>query len=358
MSKRFPIDFTEYPFDRMNVAELRRLRPVRGDFEMRQASPPELEKMEPFASGIFDATFDAEIILQLETEDLATPHAYFYLVRRFGFPQNDCDDYKQMGVYYLTTPHPDVVLRVLILASLVMFSVLTTRETARACWRRDAAPLERRARKFRRWARKNHGITLAGSFDLFDEDYLPTVNREYARWIARNYPGTNLNALAEVSRKRFLAAAQKRFLKIKETEYQKLFKKFVREFPALRDVRPNAYADFKNGVIGQVRRAACRAVLELRRPVYVRDVYFNVKKYLSDGEAAKLKTAAYSAYAGYGVPIETYTNLDAETAAGGENEASKNRAAKNAPRRVRRRSRPKRPKQSKRPKRWSAASIY
>lgn len=45
-------------------------------------------------------------------DDIAYGPLFAYLFRRFGYPLYGWDDYKQLCTYYLTTPHPDMLLNI------------------------------------------------------------------------------------------------------------------------------------------------------------------------------------------------------------------------------------------------------
>ncbi|MDD9439590.1 hypothetical protein PV270_13975, partial [Staphylococcus aureus] len=54
----------------------------------------------------------APIIASVCGDEIDYGKLFAYCFRRFGYPDRGWDDYKELVSYYLTTPHPDMVLNI------------------------------------------------------------------------------------------------------------------------------------------------------------------------------------------------------------------------------------------------------
>ena len=268
----------EFPYRRMNLEELRALS-YQPRFRAAQAKLPE----DICSGATLTPSYDADVILDLQREPLQPGHVFLYLMRRFGFPLENWDEYKLSGIYILTTPRPDTFLTVAILSNLVHFSYQTTTATEKLIRPLLFAGFDEWETNLRNWAKDKHRIELLGHADLNDS----TASRDYANRLFQTYlldkfGKEYFDGLSEAAAEKVGEVEQNVFLEQKEAEYEQyaaLYGK-IRKHPR----RTFPHKDFGNGLLGDVRLALCRTLKDLLRPTGIRDVRLNIKGFLKDEE--------------------------------------------------------------------------
>lgn len=283
----------EFPYNRMNLTELRKLR-FTPRIRPRQVI---CDKNYGSGGGIISPDWDANIILDLQREKLQTGQAFLYLVRRFGFPLNGCDEQKAAAFYILTTPQRDVFLTVSILSNMVRFGSIVSAEIENELVNLTFAGFDEWDAGLKDWARRKRNVEIISHFDYYDSrsDYVSGIFRTY---LLSKYSEEFLDTLATPEREKLLAEEKYKFLDIKEKEADELSAQYskIRKHPR----RRFAHSNFAPDTLGITRLALCRTIKELLRPVNIRDTRLNIKKYLMDGES-RLSSAEYDEFSGYGI---------------------------------------------------------
>jgi hypothetical protein len=198
--------------------------------------------------------------------------AFAYLWRRFGPPWHGSDDYKDLGGYILSTPHPEVFLDIGLSGAGLEYSI---------------------------------GYLIPQTFEarLMKTDECVAWEHQFETWWLEH--------------------------KLTEAEGTVLSQGLADEHPDKQAVVKHYWDDRLNRAIvreaeqtlgpypGHAARDECpeivenlmAALYELLRPTSVRDVYFNILGCVPDDYQDDKDTAPYSRYAGFGVPQDAMDAL-------------------------------------------------
>ena len=214
-------------------------------------------------SGLFDPSTDAEKLI-------GTPNAgsaFIYLFRRFGYPKFGWDRYKQLVKYLITTPMEGVLLIVEPdVTGGGTFGYVLQEDISEACVEEDNKPWKDRYERFEAWAIKEHGIETMHIYLEPDQDKLKRV---WQTWAADKDDGDFDDE----------KAIRKAFYDDQAKITEDLLAVYYHEI----DPRPTIIPleDRPDGsIMKQCHTALCAAIMDLQRPVYVRDVMLNISGFV------------------------------------------------------------------------------
>src|SRR5208337_4881861 len=112
---------------------------VKRNFKLHLAKPKKVTyvglEMPCFADPMDVSTYSTPLAIFLACgKEMDYGTLFSYLFRRFGYPNQGWDDYKQLAKYILTTPLPDMVLMIVPYCgndTSLQFSFMVTAETSR-----------------------------------------------------------------------------------------------------------------------------------------------------------------------------------------------------------------------------------
>lgn len=198
--------------------------------------------------------------------------AFAYLWRRFGPPWFGSDPNKELVCYYLGTPHPEVFLRLSLKGSRLKYGVgyLITEDVVKILHTPE-----------REWETQFESWWCAEKTTPDEQAVLQTHNKD-----DENDPDEALRAVAD------------RFW------HDRMEDAVCREAETVIGVHPRRQArdwDHTHPLLEEPIKAA---LVELLRPVFIRDVACNILGHVSDSDLDERDNADESIYAGYGIPQE------------------------------------------------------
>lgn len=223
--------------------------------------------------------------------DNADAHLFSYMCRRFGFPISYCDDYKQIGQWYLTTPTEGLYLSVYPFMGTGFGYMSSIKGLEYSIYSEQQVEIDAYWQRLKSWAKEIHLYNFYSVYS-FERFGLPTEKRdggeffikgeeltiaidEYNKWQKEN----NLPDLAEKEENdRFFAE----FHEYKENENEKIVDLYKEVGLSPDEVESKT----KNNVIAALQEAA----KDLMRYTNIRDVYFNAIGYQNDAMDTQLTT--------------------------------------------------------------------
>lgn len=208
-------------------------------------------------SGFIDLKESAEQILG----KVHPGNVFIYMFRRFGYPISGWDDQKTLVKYNITTPMDGVVLTVSPnVTGAGTFRYLLREDLDRSCV--DELDLSYREwhDKFNAWAIKEHNTEIIKMLERDTE----RIQRVWNIWAA-DKEDKDFKDQKEINRA---------FLKDQEDIRVKLTKEYKEIEPFPKRIPSRDRDD--SSIIKQCHNALCDAIEDLKRPVYVRDVMFNI----------------------------------------------------------------------------------
>lgn len=219
----------------------------------------------------------------------ADANAFAYMFRRFGCPTSYCDDYKQIGEWYLTTPMEGLFLTVYPFMGLGFGYVTNIEGLTRAVWSEQRKPVDEYFQRMKSWAKETHAYNLysPSPWDLFGleiegekdkqkfklgEEWDIAV-KEYNAWQAES-------GLPEVSQEEEMNRFLKEFKKFKTKENKKII-----ELYTVVELRPE---EGESLTLNKVIEAISFTAKDLLRYTNVRDVNFNILGFQNDDTDNKL----------------------------------------------------------------------
>ena len=233
-------------------------------------------------AGIFDLEEPVEQILGT----LDPGKVFLYLFRRFGYPQFGWDGKKTLVKYYLSTPMDGVILEVRPdVTGAGTFGYMLRENLDQLCVDEEASPFREWQARREAWVLQEHGIEI---INIFEQDTVK-IKRVWDKWAADKEDSDFENQ----------AAVDEAFLYDQETIRVKCENLYEEIDPFPKQILIQDRDD--SSIIKQCHTALCDAIRDLERPVYVRDVLFNIT-----GELPKLNEEPdniiqYSHMAGVGV---------------------------------------------------------
>lgn len=215
---------------------------------------------------------------------------FMYLFRRFGYPRFGWDGLKKLTQYHITTPMAGVALTVEPnVTGGGTFGYMLREDIDQACTEEDRKPNMDWFKRCVTWTIESYGIEIIQTFET-DPD---TLNRVFNAWGADKEEDDFKDK--DHIRTAFYDDQSKLFFK-----YTDMYAELEpRPKPTRIEDRPD------DSIIKQCHTALCTAIKDLLRPVYVRDVMFNIrgfigwKELINDDDAVK-----YAAVSGCGVGDE------------------------------------------------------
>lgn len=261
-----------------------KLQPV--DFSSHVSSRPEGQD-----------SFSCPIRSPIVGDEVDPGQLFAYLFRRFGYPELSWDGQKDLVVYYLTTPHPDLTLAVrpsLSGAAHFSFMYLATEHKRKEIYAYEKRPITQWWQRAYDWS-VSQGIPewMPNWVELFNNEYLPQFypNRKRAKsWLE------TLDA-AHVTFAEGESAENK--LSIDFTAFYVHISKSYGEIEAYPNAIERAWdlatwAD--EDPLKELASAAQAAINELRRPVPVRDALL-AGWGPEEGKGRKVKHSASAGFA-------------------------------------------------------------
>lgn len=223
------------------------------------------------------------IIASVCGEKIEYGKLFAYLFRRFGYPDRGWDNYKELVKYYLTTPHPDLVLRISPCvgnASAITLEFVVEGAAFFAIEdysRRDQTAWNQRALDFAE--QQGLPIWMAELLDLFNKKFLgvyPGVPfKDWRQMAVGFFPFGGTGSRAQVISCQFYD-----FLKAIYAQHAG-----VEPYPP-RYERPAMVQDWnEDDPLKPFARAAIMALEDLRTPVGVRDQSINAFGEVESGRA-------------------------------------------------------------------------
>lgn len=221
---------------------------------------------------------------EMKVWDILVPdgHLFSYMFRRFGTPVSPCDELKQMGEWYLTTPMAGLYLTVYpFMGTGFGYIASKSLKLDLVIWREQDAPIADYWLQFKAWAKKEHAFEafVTHSFGAYTRLALETENSnsdgryffvkneqfaiawgEYAKWVA-DTPWEKDNLADEYEH--FMGVFNA-FKSSQIDKYQKLYAE-VEPFPA-----PGP-----SETLNKMIAALSETAVSLLCYTYVRDVCFN-----------------------------------------------------------------------------------
>ena len=236
--------------------------------------------------GFFDLDEDAE---KLMNGNPPAGHVFMYLFRRFGYPRFGWDGRKQLIQYHITTPMDGVGMTVEPdVTGGGTFGYTLRKDIDQACEDEDNKPWKDRYERFEAWAIETKGIETMHIYYEPDHDKLKRV---FETWAA-DKDDADFKDDEEI-RKAFYADQAKI-----TDDMLGLYYHEIEPHPKIIPL-----ADRPGGsIIKQVHAASCAAIMDLLRPVYVRDVALNIAGFVGWSEWMKEDDIVkYAPYSGCGV---------------------------------------------------------
>lgn len=228
-------------------------------------------------SGLFDPKKEAEKLGEWNYGTLFT-----YLYRRFGPPLQECDIYKKVAQYILTTDMQGVFLLVYPCPSGFSFGYGLSTRMDKACHKEDYKPIAARNKRFDRWRKKNGVPSL---FDIFrDEPYSENEWEEITTEWHKIHPEYAGIEVTEKEREEFFKWSDERM-----THYLQEFSKNDPPYP---NRYPRVY--IPGSLMDRINNALIAALKELLVPTYVRDVYINALGIVPDPHEGDKTVEYYS----------------------------------------------------------------
>ena len=213
--------------------------------------------------GLFDLSEDAEKLI-------GTPNAgsaFIYLFRRFGYPCFGWDGRKQLVQYIITTPMDGVGLTVEPdVTGGGTFGYLLRADTDQACNDEYDKPWKDRYERFEAWAIETKGIETMHIYLEPDQDKLKRV---WQTWAADKDDGDFADVKA--ARTAFYEEQAKITTDLLDVYYQE-----IEPHPEIIPLEDR----IDESIMKQVHTALCAAIMDLQRPVYVRDVMLNISGFV------------------------------------------------------------------------------
>jgi hypothetical protein len=200
---------------------------------------------------------------------------FAYLFRRFGYPNAGWDDYKELAKYYLTTPHPDLILRIVPYAggdTKITFSFIAPLEVGRA-----ADAYEHRFRqawrsRFVAYVRQQPEPEWAAEWLAFCNDELPHYwgAQPPSESFVETLKWMNVLRTSTCERHTSITARAEAFRKQLEADYEA-----IEPVAAVEERSQNWREWHADDPLKPFAEAASCALQDLRRPVGIRDIAIN-----------------------------------------------------------------------------------
>lgn len=208
-----------------------------------------------------------------------------YGFRRFGYPVNGWDVYKQLCQWIVKTPMEGVFLTVQP-TDLSPFGFLLKDPLSQELSDEQMLPFIEWGQQCRKWAKETHGVILingsyyAGQFYTEEELYLA-----YCNWLDRTYPGVQGETLELIAEELEVTTdfIKQRFSDEKRDECNRFVEEYKQTHPspkrshqchALDDNAPSEpfWENLpENSLERRMNEALFRTILDLKRPVPIRD---------------------------------------------------------------------------------------
>lgn len=244
-----------------------------------------------------DYTGESTCIFELESAaekivgELNAGNTFMYLFRRFGYPRFGWDGMKQLVQYRITTPMSGVVLIVEPdVTGAFTFGYMLREDIVQQYEAEDRKPWQDRYKRFEAWVIETKGIETIHIYHEPDQDKLCRVWRV---WVAAN----NDNDFDSQN------DAEQTFYNEQANITQTLLDEYMKIEPHPKQILLEDRPD--ESIMKQCYVALCAAIKDLLRPVFVRDVMFNIsgfigwKELMNDDDAVN-----YAAVSGCGVGDE------------------------------------------------------
>lgn len=282
--------------------------------------------------GLLEPSEIAEHYCGIETFSVGDIMAYGF--RRFGYPVNGWNSYKQLCRWIITTPMDGVFLTVQP-RDVEPFGYLLKNPLTEKLVAEQTAPAREWGQRCHDWAKKEHGVVLvyplSWAGQCSDEEF-ETASEE---WLQKKYPKDytkNINTLEQLAEK--AGVSKEDVIKLFQDEKREECEKFVDEYKKDHPIPQKSYSCMysenipekpfwenlpEESLERQINAALYRAILDLTRPVWVRDWEIAIDnnflkeefvKYDEDGEEIYNYYAPRSGMAGYGVDQEAILKDD------------------------------------------------
>lgn len=196
-----------------------------------------------------------------------------YGFRRFGYPVNGWDDYKQLCMWVIRTPMEGVFLS-LTPTNVSPFGFILKHPLSQQLLEEQSLPIIEWGRRCRQWANETYDIVLVDQFRFAGFCTDEEAEMEYFKWLGKQ-------GLAHTDER------AKQFLKEKSDECAHICKKYEKIEPL-----PNKHLPFelieaqktpfweslpKDSLEHKINEAIYRTILDMKRPVSIRDWQINIE---------------------------------------------------------------------------------
>lgn len=226
-------------------------------------------EMQCFADTTDGSTYSAPLPIKLACgEKMDYGNLFSYLFRRFGYPNKGWDDYKQLAKYVLSTPLPDMVLMIVPYCGNgtdLHFSFMVTAETYQ---------------KIRDYDRRDYLVWRERMFDWIE------ANNMIPEWMEKGMEYLNTENMVPLTWRQaydsigvlHLNKEGKKPVNVGYNWQQKVHKAYskIEEPPSHSHSRSYDWREWPDDdPCKAYNQAAYEALLDLKRPVEVRDIYIN-----------------------------------------------------------------------------------
>lgn len=205
--------------------------------------------------------------------DFTVGNIMAYGFRRFGYPVNGWDVYKQLCQWIMRTPMDGVFLTVQP-TDLSPFGYLLKDPLSQELSNEQASPLIEWGQQCRKWAKETHGVTLMHILHYAGRFTNEEADEEFRKWISTQGEVEETDAII------------KRFMKEKREECERLAAEYKQTHPspkrnhqchALNAPETPFWENLpENSLERRVNEALFRTILDLKRPVSIRDWQINI----------------------------------------------------------------------------------
>lgn len=268
-------------------------------------------KLTGAGSGTIDPSGIAKYYADMK--DLSHSDIMAYCFRRFGYPIYGWDSYKKLCHWFIKTPMQDVFLSVsatrvspfgFMLRSGIYNQLVREPRREMAAWGDRCFD----------WAKKKYGVTLIGYAHWSGSAKFEDVEKAFTEWITERYPDDpDLNEKSEKE----ISKIGDLFWKVKgeECEYFERMYKINHPSPVRRS--EDSYLDYydrkvpeipywrnlhKDSLERNIMEALWRTIVDLKRPVSIRDWEINIEGICDPGEYSKWNEGTDEVEYDYTVP--------------------------------------------------------
>lgn len=200
---------------------------------------------------------------------------FAYLFRRFGYPNVGWDDYKELAKYYLSTPHPDLILGIVPYtggSTNISFTFFAPLEVSRAADAYGCRFMEARRARFAAYVRQQPEPEWSTEWLAFCNDELPHYWGEQpaSASFVETFKWMNVLRTSTCEQHTSITARAEAFRKQLEADYAA-----VEPIAAWEERSPNWREWHADDPLKPFAEAAFLALQDLRRPVGIRDIAIN-----------------------------------------------------------------------------------